>query len=196
MSNALGTLCKRNHDWNGSGKSMRFPSGACIECMKIVRKPNVNDSVYQRNYYKANRDRVLNRMANAYAADPGKFKRRRNAYEATERGRNTRRLIWKRWDARKRTQKSITYSVAELEERFCIFNNSCAYCGSVARLTIDHFFPLSSGGEDAISNIVPACASCNCSKRSSNPVAWYTSRSFFNDDRWKLILRTLAVQEN
>lgn len=37
----LGSLCKRSHDWNSTGKSLRYkPSriGTCVECHKIIGK--------------------------------------------------------------------------------------------------------------------------------------------------------------
>ena len=44
------------------------------------------------------------------------------------------------------------------------FGNCCAYCGGNKRMTIDHVVPLSRGGEHDITNIVPACQSCNSAK--------------------------------
>lgn len=40
----------------------------------------------------------------------------------------------------------------------------CSYCGRVMPLVTDHVVPLCNGGENDISNIVPACVSCNCKK--------------------------------
>ena len=40
----------------------------------------------------------------------------------------------------------------------------CAYCPRTTRLHIDHVVPLVRGGKHDISNIVPACESCNTSK--------------------------------
>jgi 5-methylcytosine-specific restriction endonuclease McrA len=43
---------------------------------------------------------------------------------------------------------------------------SCIYCGRFCRLsiTIDHVVPLSKGGNNEISNLVPACKQCNNAK--------------------------------
>ncbi len=48
------------------------------------------------------------------------------------------------------------------------WNNSCAYCHKSSKhceLEIEHIVPLCRGGEHDVDNIVPACASCNSSKR-------------------------------
>lgn len=46
----------------------------------------------------------------------------------------------------------------------------CAYCGRQGDgLTPDHVVPLSRGGDNALSNIVPACGPCNLSKGARTP---------------------------
>ncbi len=46
------------------------------------------------------------------------------------------------------------------------FNHACAYCLRMDRkLTMDHVTALSRGGIHEASNVVPACQSCNSSKR-------------------------------
>ena len=42
--------------------------------------------------------------------------------------------------------------------------NACQYCGSGARLTLDHVVPRSRGGASAWDNVVTACAPCNLRK--------------------------------
>lgn len=48
----------------------------------------------------------------------------------------------------------------------------CFYCGERKRLTVDHVLPLSQGGAHSVGNIVPACMSCNCSKRERTVMEW------------------------
>lgn len=43
-------------------------------------------------------------------------------------------------------------------------NNTCQYCGSTRKLTIDHVVPKSKGGSDDWTNLVVACSSCNTKK--------------------------------
>lgn len=53
----------------------------------------------------------------------------------------------------------------EWEKCVKYFNNSCAYCGATEKLSKDHVIPISKGGHNCISNIVPACRTCNSSKQ-------------------------------
>jgi len=46
--------------------------------------------------------------------------------------------------------------------------NTCQYCGSGARLTLDHVTPRSRGGTSAWENVVTACAPCNLRKGSKS----------------------------
>jgi len=41
----------------------------------------------------------------------------------------------------------------------------CAYCNKKKPLTIDHVIPIDNGGAHDISNMVPACKSCNSAKQ-------------------------------
>ncbi len=51
-----------------------------------------------------------------------------------------------------------------------VFDHRCIYCHKRAKghLTQDHITPLSKGGSHTLTNIVPACRSCN-SKKSTGP---------------------------
>lgn len=62
-------------------------------------------------------------------------------------------------------------TVAQWEEIQQAYSHRCAYCGNKPkRLTQDHIIPLSKGGQHTVSNIVPACASCNSKKKAGPPL--------------------------
>lgn len=53
----------------------------------------------------------------------------------------------------------------------------CAYCGSnETALERDCVLPISRGGRYTIDNVVPACRSCNSSKRNHEVTAWMRRR--------------------
>lgn len=54
----------------------------------------------------------------------------------------------------------------------------CSYCGHwiVGAVHLDHVHPRSLGGPDDVSNIVPACASCNLSKSNKPLLLWLLER--------------------
>lgn len=53
------------------------------------------------------------------------------------------------------------------------WGNTCAYClVKSSRLTMDHFYPLSLGGAHDVSNVLPACSSCNPSKGNDLIFGW------------------------
>ncbi len=71
------------------------------------------------------------------------------------------------YSARRRAMKANapgSYTLAEWIEKCAMFANLCAYCGEAKLLTVDHKVPLSRGGSNDITNIVPACGPCNSRK--------------------------------
>lgn len=56
---------------------------------------------------------------------------------------------------------------------------ACCYCGSRAKLTLDHFLPRKAGGTDSGDNLVWACRSCNSSKGAKDLLEWYEYRGEF-----------------
>jgi len=52
-----------------------------------------------------------------------------------------------------------------------LFDRRCAYCQAEAT-TWDHVVPVARGGKTEAGNIVPACSSCNSSKKASLLASW------------------------
>lgn len=70
----------------------------------------------------------------------------------------------------KRRGLPATLTVDEWKQILKFYNNLCAYCGQESNiLHKEHKIPVSRGGGYTRENIVPACPSCNSSKRSKTP---------------------------
>ena len=67
------------------------------------------------------------------------------------------------WD---RIRPQVAPKVYELHGR------TCFYCGGTEDLTIDHKTPLSRGGSNELTNLVPACRSCNRNKGTKTAEEW------------------------
>ena len=69
------------------------------------------------------------------------------------------------------------FTPSEWLDRLEEFNNCCAYClkplGNKA--TADHIVPISKGGKNYISNIVPACQSCNSHKHNKSLLSFISA---------------------
>jgi 5-methylcytosine-specific restriction endonuclease McrA len=52
------------------------------------------------------------------------------------------------------------------------FGGCCAYCGEKKILTLEHVVPISRGGRHSAGNIIPACFTCNSSKRDRFITEW------------------------
>ena len=60
--------------------------------------------------------------------------------------------------------KRIRLSKADREAIYDMYAGHCAYCGekiTLKDMQVDHMQPLRKGGADELSNMVPACRSCN-----------------------------------
>jgi len=68
------------------------------------------------------------------------------------------------------------------------FNHECAYCGSKENIEQDHVIPLTKRGSHTKTNVIPACRSCNSSKRQSFMEEWYPKQTFYNRKREEKIL--------
>ena len=74
------------------------------------------------------------------------------------------------------------------------FKNKCAYCGLESPLAQEHFLALSKGGGYVAGNIVPACRSCNSSKRDKEFTEWYPKYKYYSKKREKIILEFLSYK--
>ena len=158
-----------------------------------------------RAFYQENRE--AEKARKKASRDRNLEKRRAHELAWRERHRENCRISTRAWQQRnpdkqrhynrqrraiKRASHRISLAPLTLTEKIAIFasfGDCCVYCGKSEKLTVDHVLPLSRGGLDEASNIVPSCGNCNCRKRTAPVESWYRLQSFFTEERW------LRIQE-
>lgn len=85
-------------------------------------------------------------------------------------------------------------TISDWLESLAHFNHRCAYCESEKHIEQDHVKPLSKGGSHTKTNIIPACRSCNSSKRQRLLENWYPNQPFYEEDRMNKILNWMGYK--
>lgn len=94
----------------------------------------------------------------------------------------TRRCKHKAVQMRRRGRESLsggTYTWTEVMRLFLLFDRRCAYCEQpvIGQPDPDHVVPLSRGGSNSITNILPSCRTCNSDKRDLLLTEWSVDRA-------------------
>lgn len=88
-----------------------------------------------------------------------------------------------------------TLTVEQWETIKQCFSHECAYCGKKKVLTQDHLVAVKNDGEYTRDNIVPACRSCNSSKKEKNFFSWYPGQPFYSKEREEKLLKHLGYKK-
>lgn len=76
------------------------------------------------------------------------------------------------------------------------FDNKCAYCDKEHKgMNMEHVVPISKGGNNTKSNIVPACKSCNSRKNTKEVYEWYRNDISYDEQREQKIIEYLKQDE-
>lgn len=146
-----------------------------------------------REYSRLNREQINERARLKYHQSDA-VKQRLKVYYQTEKGRLTQTRSRQKYRALKRNTHHWHYTREQVKALFDKFNNQCAYCGIECKLSVDHWIPLSKGGTDVLSNLIPSCHNCNSSKCDNVGKSWYEKQSFYSKGRWNKIQKHLGVQ--
>lgn len=145
----------------------------CNKCRRSLasarfRTRTVGDHTYLRSTCKECEKPIVSRAVRAWQKrNPERLREASRRYRVTHPGRELARHT-----RRQAAIETGNVSDEQLQDLFLVWEYSCAYCGSPHRLTFDHVMPLARGGEHTIANIVPACRSCNSSKKDRTPEEW------------------------
>lgn len=179
-------ICKWGHEIAIVGRNRSGGCKACIKAQTIARRAanpeeaNIwakrrRDANPEKTHAKQNARRAANpekfrAQANMrYAADPEKFR----AYSKAHRIAHPESVLVSNsiYRARKRAAPINDLTANEWMAIKAHYGNRCIYCGIKSkRLSMDHIIPLSKNGSHTVSNIVPACKSCNSKKRNKGPL--------------------------
>lgn len=133
-----------------------------------------------RRYREANSEKIRERHRQWREANPDKIQHYREANPDKIKAGRRRwkkanpekvRLINRRAEAKRRAIKRNnggSFTAEEFTARCEQYNWQCVYCGcklDISTVEVDHVIPISHGGNNYISNIVPACKSCNSAKK-------------------------------
>jgi len=143
------TKCGKTKPLTEFHKRMSRKCGVQSRC-KVCR--NAVNAKYSAKYYAENSEKVLASQAKYKKDNLDKYRAYNQRYRASK------------------LNAPGDFTAADWKAKLEYYGYRCRYCGihksetSEGWLEADHAIPLSQGGTNFISNIVPACKSCNCSK--------------------------------
>jgi len=134
----------------------------------------------RKKWYESNRSKISEKRCADRAANPSKYKR---LYAKQKDKSAARYRVWASKnrahlaERQRRRHASVVgatiqkFTKDDLFDRFSVFGHRCAYCGATWK-HVDHVKPLSRGGPHCLSNLRPACVSCNSSKYNKPLSIW------------------------
>lgn len=152
---------ERNHDRLTTNKAVWYQENRARLLAKAKSRAAVNRDrilAYQAEYYATHTEKVRATVAAYRLANPEKKRHLENRRRARKAG------------------NGGSHTLQERRAKFAECGNRCAYCHAEKPLTVDHLVPLARGGTDDISNIVPACRSCNSKKNARTAEEFLQSR--------------------
>lgn len=165
----IGSQCRHGHS------GVRYTKhGMCVECAAI-QAASPEKKAYDAEYLKRNIDRILARTREYSRRHADKKKAQ--ALEWARRNPEKRRAISHNDKVKRRLKEKAGDSTAVIFKWIQATPKVCYWCGDKCKRKyhIDHYQPLSKGGEHRISNLVIACPTCNLRKNAKDPLEFAAS---------------------
>ena len=141
----------------------------CAECgrNKLHWAHGLCDKCCNRSWHKTNSDRARVRWNQWYGANRDERREYERQWGRDNPGSGRERAQRRR--ALKLNAPVNDLTAEDWQAALAHYNHKCVYCGATEDLTQDHIIPLIRGGPHTISNVAPACRSCNSRKGARTP---------------------------
>lgn len=186
--------CKTKKNLEEFGKEKRNKDGRrsdCKECNKLVRSKWIDNNA---NYFKEWHNKNPEYRRDTYLKNIEREKENNKKWRTNNKEKAHEKVI-----QRRQLEQNSTYNFTNEDwlKALAYFKHSCAYCGETEKeLQKEHFIPLIKGGAFIPSNIIPACYSCNASKRDRVFEVWYPKQSNYAVERYERILQFIGIENN
>lgn len=149
-----------------------------------------------KEYALRNKERLRKYARRHYHENKDRYREARKVWG--EKNRDVLNVIYQRRVARVNKLPN-TLTTEEWIETKKYFGYECSYCGIPEGklkeikevrniLEQEHVIPVKEGGGYTKENIIPACSSCNSSKRAKDFLEWYPTQPFYDIEKEKKIL--------
>lgn len=175
MNITICTACGLEKELNETNFELRSPSDPnkyrkqCRDCVKIRRASycqNNKEDIIQKVsiYYDENREEIIRHNIEYARQHPDDIKRNKKKFNTLHP--ESRREQKYRYRARK---YNATIEKFAKQDVIDTYGDKCFYCISGNFEHLDHYIPLSKGGNHSLANVRPSCAKCNLHKNDKMP---------------------------
>lgn len=151
----------------------------CRRCRAEVRKaqraknPKPSRAANRKSYQKHKEKRLAEKKA-YYQANKKRIIASAKKWNKEHPAKRSKIMVFQNAKRRSRIKgaEGNGFSKADWNAIVAITGDICVYCNKAKATSIDHFVPLSRGGANDKSNILPACKRCNSAKNNHMPEQW------------------------
>ena len=158
----------------------KFRIAICKDCISKRRK----------EYYKKNRNTILDRQNKYYQEHKQEYTRRSIEWQR----KNWDKIKDKnKWKTKRRRNAQGSYTIEQWNECIKFFGGVCAYSSEEfgedvsEKITVEHIIPISKNGTNFIWNIIPVKFKYNSSRNNELLKKWYKKQPFYSEKRLDLI---------
>lgn len=152
--------------------TLRYQGKLPPERKRAVQRHRIESGLqakHRRAYYLRHREEIIREKSAFAKRNADKIQARRRKRYAEDAAYRFRVVLYNQ--QRQRFCRAGSLTAGELLEIWAHYDGRCAYCFDLAD-TVDHVTPRARGGKHEVGNVVPACRSCNSTKKDRTPLEW------------------------